>query len=140
MKRGAYIMDKQKTVLIAEPDFIVASEIKVYLESLDYKIHPILSEGQDLVDMVELLDPSLIITDITLFGQLDGIEAIARLEQRFNIPYIFIVAFDDYSRLIESYYLNPVCLLTKPIRFNELVASIAKAEQYLELIPAEHYL
>ena len=39
-------MNEQKSVLIAEPDFIIASEIKVYLESLDYKVHPILSEGQ----------------------------------------------------------------------------------------------
>ena len=90
--------------------------------------------------MVELLDPSLIITDINLFGQLDGIEAMYRLQNRFNIPYIFIVAFDDYSRLIESYYLNPICLIKKPIRFNELVVSIAKAEQYLESIIAEHSL
>ncbi len=133
-------MNEQKSVLIAEPDFIIASEIKVYLESLDYKVHPILSEGQDLVEMVELLDPSLIITDINLFGQLDGIEAMYRLQNRFNIPYIFIVAFDDYSRLIESYYLNPICLIKKPIRFNELVVSIAKAEQYLESIIAEHSL
>jgi DNA-binding NarL/FixJ family response regulator len=133
-------MEQQKTVLIAEPDFIVASEIKGYLKSLDYKIHPILSEGQDLVDMVGLLNPSLIITDINLSGQLDGIEAIYRLGHRFNIPYIFIVAFDDYSRLIESYYLNPICLIKKPIRFKELAASMAKAEQYIETIVAEHYL
>lgn len=133
-------MDKQKTVLIAEPDAAVALQIKLYLESLDYKIHPVLSEGQELVDMAEILDPSLIITDINLSGQLDGIEAIYRLGNNLNIPYIFLVSFDDYSRLIESYYLNPVCVIKKPVRSNELAASLAKAEKYIETMMAEHSL
>jgi DNA-binding NtrC family response regulator len=127
-------MDKQKTILIAETDNRVALEIKNYLESLDLKIHPILSKGEDLIDMAQTLDPSLIITDINLFGQLDGVEVIARLEDKYKIPYIFIVAADDYSRLIESYYLNPISIIKKPIRFNELVKSISKADKYLETV------
>lgn len=127
-------MDKQKTILIAEADNRVALEIKNYLESLDLKIHPILSKGEDLMDMAQTLDPALIITDINLFGQLDGVEVIARLEDKYKIPYIFIVAADDYSRLIESYYLNPISIIKKPIRFNELVKSISKADKYLETV------
>lgn len=127
-------MDTQKTILIAEPDILVASEIKNYLESLNLKIHPILSKGEDLMDLAQTLDPSLIITDINLFGQLDGVEVIARLEGEYKIPYIFIVAADDYSRLIESYYLNPISIIKKPIRFNELVKSISKADKYLESV------
>jgi len=127
-------METQRTILIAEPDNLVALEIKNYLESLDLQIHPIVSKGEDLMDMAETLDPSLIITDINLFGQLDGIEAIARLEDKYKIPYIFIVAADDYSRLIESYYLNPVSLIKKPIKFNQLVKSISKADKYLETV------
>ena len=75
-------MDLQKTILIAEPDILVAVDIKQYLESLDLKIHPVISKGEDLLDMAQTLDPSLIITDINLFGQLDGVEVIARLEGR----------------------------------------------------------
>ena len=127
-------MDKQKTILIAETDNRVALEIKNYLESLDLTIHPILSKGEDLIDMAQTLDPSLIITDINLFGQLDGVEVIARLEDKYKIPYIFIVAADDYSRLIESYYLNPISIIKKPIRLNELVKSISKADKYLETV------
>ena len=130
-------MDLQKTILIAEPDILVAVDIKQYLESLDLKIHPVISKGEDLLDMAQTLDPSLIITDINLFGQLDGVEVIARLEGKYKIPYIFIVAADDYSRLIESYYLNPISIIKKPIRFNELAKSISKAGQYLETIYIE---
>ena len=130
-------MNLQKTILIAEPDTVVALEIKHYIESLDFKVLPIVSKGEDLMEMAKILDPSLIITDINLLGQLDGIEAIARLEGKYKIPYIFIIAADDYSRLIDSYYLNPVSLIKKPIKFNDLVKSISKAEQYLELVNIE---
>ncbi|HVO75651.1 MAG TPA: response regulator [Ignavibacteriaceae bacterium] len=133
-------MDKQKTIIIAEPDVTAASEIKLYLESLDYKVHPVLWDGRDLLDAAESLNPSLIITDINLHGQLDGIEAIARLESGNSIPYIFIVAYDDYSRLIESYYLNPICLLKKPVKYKELSAAILKAEEYMDSIAAGHLL
>ncbi len=127
-------MNEQKTILIAEPDTIVALEIQHYLESLDFRVHPFVSKGEDLMDMAKILDPSLIITDINLLGQLDGIEAIARLEGKYKIPYIFIIASDDYSRLIDSYYLNPISLIKKPIKFNELVKSISKADQCLEQV------
>jgi two-component system, cell cycle sensor histidine kinase and response regulator CckA len=134
-------MNEQKTILIAEPDLVVASDIKKYLESLNFKVHPIVFKGEDLIDMAKMLDPSLIITDINLLGQLDGIEAIARLEGKNKIPYIFIIASDDYSRLVDSYYLNPVSMIKKPIKFNELVKSISKADQYLEKINiADHNL
>ena len=127
-------MNLQKTILIAEPDTVVALEIKHYLESLDFKILPIVSKGEDLMEMAKIFNPSLIITDINLLGQLDGIEAIARLEGKNKIPYIFIIAADDYSRLIDSYYLNPVSLIKKPIKFNDLVKSISKADQYIETV------
>jgi DNA-binding NtrC family response regulator len=127
-------MNLQKTILIAELDTVVALEIKHYLESLDFKVLPIVSKGEDLMEMAKILDPSLIITDINLLGQLDGIEAIARLEGKYKIPYIFIIAADDYSRLIDSYYLNPISLIKKPIKFNDLVKSISKADEYLETV------
>ncbi len=86
------------------------------------------------MEQVKLLNPSLIITDINLNGQLDGIEAIARLESNYKIPYIFITAFDDFSRLITSYYLNPISIIRKPIDQTNLYESVEKAQLHLELV------
>ena len=101
----------KKTAIIAESDLIVAADIEDYLITLGYDVYPIITKGEDLIDKVILLNPFIIITDINLNGQLDGIEAIARLEETLNINYIFITAYDDYSRLINSYYLHPVGLI-----------------------------
>ena len=120
------IIKSKKTAIIAESDLIVAADIEDYLITLGYDVYPIITKGEDLIDKVILLNPSIIITDINLNGQLDGIEAIARLEETLSINYIFITAYDDYSRLINSYYLHPVSLIIKPVDSNNLKESLSK--------------
>jgi DNA-binding NarL/FixJ family response regulator len=122
----------KKTCLIAERDAVVASKITDYLSSLGYEIYPVVSSGEELTEKVKLLKPSLIITDINLKGQLDGIEAIAKLEETEHISYIFITAYDDYSRLINSYYLKPLSLIKKPVKNNDLIQSLEKVD--IELV------
>ena len=68
-------------ILIAETDLKVVTQLNYCLASLGHKVFPVVTSGEDLMEQVELLNPSLIITDINLNGQLDGIEAIARLEE-----------------------------------------------------------
>jgi two-component SAPR family response regulator len=121
-------------ILIAEVDPIIKDQLIIYLSKLGHEVFPTVLSGEDLMEQVKLLSPSLIITDIHLNGQLDGIEAIARLESIFKIPYIFITAYDDYSRLINSYYLNPVSIIKKPIDQINLQKSIEKAQQRTGLI------
>ena len=127
------MMKEQKTILIAEVDQGIGSEIKKYFESQGYYIHSILSTGEDLLVQARVLQPSLIITDTRLNGHIDGIEAISRLGQELMIPYIFITSFDDDIRLIKSYFLQPVCLIQKPISINNLNVSFDKFNLTLEL-------
>ncbi|MEJ2617256.1 MAG: response regulator, partial [Ignavibacteriaceae bacterium] len=92
-------MKEPMTILIAEVDTKIVNQLENYLIPLGHKVYPTVTCGEDLMEQVKILNPSLIITDINLHGQLDGIEAIARLESIYKIPYIFITAFDDFSRL-----------------------------------------
>lgn len=127
-------MKEAMRILIAEVDEGIAAHLKDYLDTFGHKVLPVVTKGEDLMEQVKLLNPSLIITDINLNGQLDGIEAIARLESSYDIPYIFITAYDDYSRLINSYYLNPVSIIRKPINQADLHGSIEKAKLHFELV------
>ncbi len=127
-------MKESISILIAEVDTEISTKLKNYLSSVGHKVFPVVTSGEDLMDQAKLLNPSLIISDINLNGQLDGIEAIARLGSANDIPYIFITAYDDYSRLINSYYLNPVSLIRKPIDQMDLKACIEKAFLQPELV------
>ena len=125
-KKGERSMKDAMKILIAEADIGIATKLKDYLKSFGHKVLSVVTSGEDLMENVKLLNPSLIIADINLNGQLDGIEAIARLESNYEIPYIFITAYDDYSRLITSYYLKPVGIIAKPVNQTDLRESIEK--------------
>ena len=121
-------MNESMTILIAEVDTEIVSQLENLLVSLGHEVYPAVASGEALMQQAKLLHPSLIITDINLNGQVDGIEAIARLESRYKIPYIFITAFDDFSRLINSYYLEPVSIIKKPVDQANLRECIDKVQ------------
>ena len=119
-------MEIEITALIAEMDMKIACEIRDYVSALGHMVFPIVSRGEDLLEAGLFKQPTYIITDLYLTGQFDGIEAMARLEEIFRIPYIFITSYDDYSRLINSYSLDPVSLICKPIEHDNLVLSVSR--------------
>jgi DNA-binding NtrC family response regulator len=119
-------MEIEITALIAEMDMKIACEIRDYVSALGHMVFPIVSRGEDLLEAGLFKQPTYIITDLNLAGQFDGIEAIARLEEIFKIPYNFITSFDDYSRLINSYCLDPVSLICKPIKYDNLADSVSR--------------
>jgi DNA-binding response OmpR family regulator len=127
-------MKEHKTILLAEMDEFIGNEIRRYFESKNYFIYPTVEKGEDLLIQAKILSPSLIITDTNLKGHLDGIEAISRLRQDCKIPYIFITSFDDDVRLIKSYFLEPICLIQKPISLINLNFSFDRANSRLELV------
>ena len=127
-------MNERNTILIAEVDQVIGNEVKKYYESQSYYVYPILTTGEELLVQAKVLQPSLIISDTRLNGSIDGIEAISRLGQELNIPYIFITSFDDDIRLIKSYYLQPICLIQKPINLMNLNLSFNKVNLRLAAV------
>ncbi|MFZ0454574.1 MAG: hypothetical protein WCE54_10655 [Ignavibacteriaceae bacterium] len=70
-------MKESMQILIAETDTKIVNQLKNDLVSFGHKVFPGVTSGEDLMKYAELLNPSLIITDINLNGQPDGVEAIA---------------------------------------------------------------
>ncbi len=124
----------QKKILIAEDDNIIALDIRKYLEKKGYNISDVVCKGEELLSTAIRHKPALIISDINLKGELDGIEAIARLTENIFIPYIFVTAYDDYKRVVEIYNLEPLAFLRKPINYIELFECVSKS-----LIPNRSY-
>jgi DNA-binding NarL/FixJ family response regulator len=113
-------MQTECRILLGEDDLITAKSIKVFLEKKGLKIINIAESGEDLIKKALYDYPSMIITDITLKGQLDGIEAISRISEIVKVPYIFVTGFREYISVITSYNLNPLKTFIKPIDFNVL--------------------
>lgn len=113
-------MDKKNKILVCSNDLVLSFKIKSYLEEKGLHVLDLISSGDELIEATLNFYPSLIITDITLKGEIDGIETISRISGITKIPYIFITDNTDQISLIQSYYLYPVKVFTKPVNFDEL--------------------
>ncbi|MES2109591.1 MAG: response regulator transcription factor [Bacteroidota bacterium] len=116
-------MEKLK-VLIVEDDFIIAESLKVMLENMGYEIPAIFISGEATLENFKPGFADIIIMDIQLADNTNGIDTSIEIRKISTAPIIFITDNqDEYLRKKAIYETNTVQYLTKP--FNELDISIA---------------
>lgn len=114
-------------ILVVEDEKIVALEIQDRLISIGYEVPALVSTGSDAVRFAETLRPHLILMDIELKGQMDGITAAAEIRERLNIPVIFLTAYVDSETLNRAKKTEPYGYLLKPFDERELHTTIEMA-------------
>ena len=112
---------KNTNILIVEDESIVAMELKSYIQKLGYCVERTCSNAKDAVKILDNKDINIVMMDINIKGELDGIETAIIVKDMYpDIEIIFLTAhLDDYNvdRAIE---LNPVAYLAKPFNREEL--------------------
>lgn len=116
-----------KKILIVEDELIIALMIEKMVENLGHTVLAKVTSGEDAVEAAKELNPEIILMDIRLQGEMDGIEAMNEIRRTANIPVIYITGNSDASyrkRIEES---EPLDLLTKPITLGDLSRSFSYA-------------
>lgn len=111
-------------VLIAEDEAVVALDITHELESAGYTVVGQVSNGQAAIDSVAELRPDVVLLDITMPGEIDGIQAAEAIGKRFATPVIFVTAHSDEATLQRAKLTRPSGYVMKPFEPNELRANI----------------
>jgi two-component system, cell cycle sensor histidine kinase and response regulator CckA len=114
-------------ILVVEDEAIVAQEIKISLQNMGHSVASIASRGEEAIGKAEAIRPDLILMDIQLKGEMDGIEAADAIQSRFGIPVIFLTAYDDDERLKRAKFTLPYGYVLKPFRDRELRIAIEMA-------------
>jgi diguanylate cyclase (GGDEF)-like protein/PAS domain S-box-containing protein len=115
------------SILIVEDEHIIAIDIQNSLEDLGYTIVGHADRGEDAVKKAEKLQPDLILMDIGLKGEMDGIEAAEQIRARVKLPVIFLTAFANQSTLDRARQAEPYGYVLKPFEEHELVIAIDMA-------------
>lgn len=102
-------------ILIVEDERIVAEELKLRIKSMGYQVVGIASTGEKAVELARLHHPDLILMDIKLKGDLDGIDAARIIAAEAFIPFIFLTANSDNATIQKAMLVRPVGYLLKPI-------------------------
>lgn len=114
-------------VLIVEDESIVAKDIQISLKRLGYNVLGISNNGEDAIKNARELSPDIIIMDIMLKGEINGIEASEIIRKEQNIPIIFLTAYADENTLSKAKITEPYAYIIKPFKEIDLHTSIEMA-------------
>ncbi|AKB25093.1 response regulator receiver [Methanosarcina sp. MTP4] len=114
-------------ILVVEDEHIVAMGIKKMLKSLGYQVTGIASSGEDAISKAESTFPDLVLMDIMLKGNIDGIEAAREIIKRFELPVVYLSAYSDSQILERAKQTGPFGYIVKPFEEKDLHSSIEVA-------------
>jgi CheY-like chemotaxis protein len=114
-------------ILVVEDERILAIGIKRKLEMSGHIVTGIASSGQEAIEKARKTDPNLILMDIVLKGEMDGIEAAQQIINLCNIPIIYLTAYADEEILERAMITEPYGYILKPFKIDELNANIKLA-------------
>ncbi|OUL27853.1 hybrid sensor histidine kinase/response regulator [Nostoc sp. RF31YmG] len=134
--------DKSKNiqVLIVEDEYILAINLQESLESLGYTVVDIADSATAAIEKATELQPNLILMDIRLRGEIDGIQAAEQIWHHLQIPIIYVTGHSDKSTVERATLTSPFGYILKPIREQELYVAIQTAlnryerEQFLSTV------
>jgi len=114
-------------ILIVEDEAIIAKDLQVTLERLGYHVAGTTASGEVAIEMARRHLPDLVLMDIALKGQLDGIEAAAQIREVLGIPAIYLTAYADKATIERAKLTEPRGYLLKPFEEWELYAVVEAA-------------
>ncbi len=101
-------------IFIVEDEIILANNLKQQLEKLGYVVVGISGDGKDAIKRSGEINPDLILMDIVLKGELDGIEAAQEIREIYDIPFIYLTSYYDDKILERAKNTYPYGYITKP--------------------------
>jgi len=115
---------QQARILIVEDDRYIAEVTKERLIKMGYLISGMVTSGEEAIRSVREDAPDLILMDIVLSGEMDGIEAASQIHLTFNIPIIYATAHVDDEFLGRAKLTTPLGYILKPCETETMKAAI----------------
>jgi two-component system cell cycle sensor histidine kinase/response regulator CckA len=116
-------MEKEK-ILVVEDERIVADDLRMSLERLGYLVCGLALSGSEAIEKVKELRPDIVIMDIVLGEEMDGIEAASKIRSSFEIPVVYLTAYGDEKTLERAKVTEPFGYIIKPFEERELQSAI----------------
>ena len=119
--------ENMSNILIVDDEIDFLTYLDETLTRMGYEIAGMAITGESAVENARLLRPDLILMDIVMPGEMDGIEATRIIHDEMNIPVIFVTADAEKNFVERAKQVNPAAYLIKPVREHELEIAIELA-------------
>ena len=117
-------MHRQTRILVVEDDPNVSTVLTARLESLDYLVCGTAETGLEAISGVYRNNPDLVTMDILLKGEMNGIEAAAKIAENSDVPIIYMTCLSDQQVFNRALGTHPYGYIVKPYEINELRSAI----------------
>ncbi|MCG2830068.1 MAG: response regulator, partial [Desulfobacteraceae bacterium] len=114
-------------ILIVEDEGVIAKDIKNILIFLGYSVIAVSSSGEEAIEKAKEMHPDLVLMDIVLEGDMDGVKAAEQIRDSFDIPVIYLTAYSDNTTLQRAKITEPYGYILKPFQERELYTTIEMA-------------
>ena len=114
-------------ILIVDDELVIALGFKKVLKSYGYDIVDVASTGEEALQKVNDLNPDLVLMDIVLDGEMDGVEAATKIYENYNIPVVYITAYPNEDEINRVKVTEPYGYMVKPVDVTELKNNIEMA-------------
>jgi len=110
--------------LIVEDEMIIGANISLQLSKLGYDVTGLVSRGEEAIAHVKQNRPDIVLMDIQLKGELDGIDTVIKMQQEIDIPVIYLTANADDENFDRAKSTNPYAFISKPFKKQDLQHAI----------------
>lgn len=114
-------------ILVVEDEIIIAEDLQIKLIRMGYSVPMLASSGEDAIKKIQEYNPDLILMDIVIHGNMDGIETVEKIHSMFDIPVVYLTAYADENTLERAKITEPFGYLLKPFKERELLITIEMA-------------
>jgi DNA-binding NarL/FixJ family response regulator len=116
-------MSKLK-ILIVEDEPVIAEHISVYLDNNDFEVGGIAYDAEEAMVQLRHNTPDAVLLDINLDSELDGIDIARRINEQYQLPFLFLTSYADKSTLERAKGVQPAGYIVKPFNERTLLASL----------------
>jgi PAS domain S-box-containing protein len=113
--------------MIVEDDRVVARDIRAQVSRMGHSVVGVTGSGEEAVTLAAAEQPDLVLMDIRLEGEMDGIEAAQRIRSKNRIPVVFLTAYGNEEIMRRASLTEPFCYLLKPFEVPQMRTVIQMA-------------
>lgn len=114
-------------ILIVEDEMITLLDLRKQLRRLGYRVSGVARSGEEAVRLTEELNPDLVIMDVKLAGNMDGVEASRQIQKSKHIPVLYLTAYPNVFVQSAAQMEPPYLCISKPFSLPDLKAIIEVA-------------
>src|SRR5664280_2568369 len=111
-----------ETILVVEDEELIGQDIKFLLEDLGYEVPYLVPSGEEAISRAGETHADLVLMDIMLEGEIDGIEAAHKINDQYGIPIIYLTAYRNEEILERAKLTEPYAYIVKPFEEREIIA------------------